>query len=96
MAAKIFHIKDEDYTYTVVAESEAQAKEHHLYENGVEEDDIKSITEIPESDWDNHHVTIWPENNKKKKPFKLTYQEEVSQVALPYTMASTNPEFQEY
>lgn len=83
---KIFKIKHEGETDTVLAETEDKCIEHFMQETGVAKADIESITEVPESEWDDNYVHY---KEDSIKPFKQSFREEVHLETESRIIAST-------
>lgn len=65
----------DDLYYVIAAESKEQA-EQHLREEWSSEA-ITSTEEIPESKWDVKDIKVYPENNLRRKPFKISLREAI-------------------
>lgn len=72
---KIFEASVAGAFYVICAKDEQQAKTHLIEEESYEEYHITSVTEIPESEWDNKKIKIWEDNNFETEPFFMTYRE---------------------
>lgn len=89
MDPKIFHIKADKELYILAAYNEAEAKQYFLKEEGYEQNDIESIQEIPETQWDTMTVHAYEDNNSENEPIDVTYRELISGSSIPEVLAST-------
>jgi hypothetical protein len=70
---KVFKFKCGEYFYAYSGETEQAAREAL-----VEEQDPKmigSVEEIPESEWDEKIISMYEDNDRSKKLFKLSIRE---------------------
>ena len=90
---KIFRIDYEGDEWDLVAAySEEQALSHWMEEGGYEDGDesnLDSITEIPQSEWDNKTLTYYEDNDKENPPFEVSYRDSLVGVVFPAIIAST-------
>ena len=92
MEIKIFEICNGTDTVTIVAGSEAQARDY-FDENVPQNGDIESVVEIPESEWDTRKIEIFADNNTENKPFYVTFKEESFGMTSPGIICSTDLDF---
>lgn len=86
---KIFEVSVAGAFYAICAKDEQEARKHLIENEGYEEYHITSITEIPESEWDNKKIKVWEDNDFETEPYLMTYRECHENSDYPVTIATS-------
>ncbi len=70
---KVFKFYYDDCHTAISGKDELQARE--FFEEYVGNPETDKIEEIQESEWDNRFINIYPDNDRSKKPFKVSIRE---------------------
>lgn len=90
MKNKIYKVKWNEETDVILAANKKAAIEHCIEYNDLEDEDIKSCEEIPESEWDKKCGVVYEDNNTENEPFDVTYRDLYFENGFPEIMVSTN------
>lgn len=71
---KVFKFFIEENFYAYAAQTEEKARYYFNNEIG---DDCDKCEEIPESEWDEKTLSIYPDNDFSQEPFKVSIREAI-------------------
>lgn len=74
---KVVRFDTKEYQYCYAGKNIDEIREHFLYNEGIEEEDIINETEIPVRAWDEKFINIWENNDYSKRPYKVSINDQI-------------------